>query len=273
MIRIFVAQLIAKGAAVIEHPARPAQRQGVQPPSIWILPIVEYLLTHSSVYMLQIQQGYWQAISPKPTNLLFVAPNVNGSTIRQWLYDHRTREDLPPPIPMRRLNTPEGGYSTAQLKRYPEALCLALASVARQLMPSIEQPHTEIDRVDPVYATATTLRTAYRSSLMNADDGADFHEFNEFNVADKLGAPPPKVMAESNNWHWVPTERKRLSWKLTAGSWKSPPKWKGKSYSKLPFGGSMLVFWGVTKMYSENTGAKGHFDLKYNQNEFEGRNS
>jgi len=35
------------------------------------------------------------------------------------------------------------------------------------------------------------------------------------------------------------------------------------------FGSSMLLFGGVTKMYSENTGDKNrHFDLKYHRNQF-----
>ena len=139
---------------------------------------------------MQILQGHWEAISPKPTTLLFVAPEVSGATILQWLNAHKTRDNLPP-LPMGRLGTPEGGFSTAQLKRYPEALCVALASVAKQLMPYIEQPieANSIDWVDPVYQAAATLRNAYLDSVMNADDGADFHKFN---VAAKLGAPTPQ---------------------------------------------------------------------------------
>ena len=64
-----------------------------------------------------------------------------------------------------------------------------------RLTPHIMQPETESNRVDPVYSTAATLRSAYLASSLNADDGADFHEFN---AAFKLCAPPHR-MAESNN--------------------------------------------------------------------------
>ena len=178
MIRIFCAQLIAQGAAVIEHPSQPGQRGGVQPPSIWLLPILQFLMTNAAVFRLQIHQGFWNALSPKPTTLLFTAPGVSGPELLAWMNLHRTKDVLPPPIAMGKTNNAEGVYSTAQLKRYPAPLCEAFADVTMRLKTHISQQSPELNRVDPVYSTAATLRSAYLASSLNADDGADFHEFN-----------------------------------------------------------------------------------------------
>ena len=70
MLTIFVTQLISGGGALMEHPARPGYRQGRQPPSVWLLPIVQFLLKCRQVRMIHISQGYWQALSPEANNVL-----------------------------------------------------------------------------------------------------------------------------------------------------------------------------------------------------------
>ena len=79
MLTIFVTQLISGGGALMEHPARPGHRQGRQPPSVWLLPIVQFLLKCQRVRMIHISQGYWQA-------------HCHRSLQRSWLR-HQERMD------------------------------------------------------------------------------------------------------------------------------------------------------------------------------------
>lgn len=181
MLTIFVTQLISGGGALMEHPARPGHRQGRQPPSVWLLPIVQFLLKCQQVRMIHISQGYWQALSPKPTTFLVTTPRANGHRFLQWLNKHKTTDVLPKPIEMGHC---KGIYHTAKLKRYPGPLCAGLAELSIQAIsqitfpsaPSLSNPHQSW--VDPVLDTALELRHAYESSA-NVEDGADFHEFNQ----------------------------------------------------------------------------------------------
>ena len=176
MLTIFVTQMIAGGGALMEHPARPGHRQGRQPPSVWLLPIVQLLLKCRQVRMIHISQGYWQALSPKPTTFLVTTPRADGRQFLEWLNKHRVTDVLPKPIEMGHC---KGIYHTAKLKRYPGPLCAGLAEISIQAVsqisfipcPSYPNPHQ--GWVDPVLTTALELRDSYQHSA-NIDDGAYF---------------------------------------------------------------------------------------------------
>ena len=183
MLTIFVTQLISGGGALMEHPARPGHRQGRQPPSVWLLPIVQFFLKCQQVRMIHISQGYWQALSPKPTTFLVTTPRADGHQFLEWLNKHKATDVLPKPIEMGHC---KGIYHTAKLKRYPGPLCAGLAELSIQAISQIPSPsvlsppHPNQSWVDPVLDIALELRTAYESSA-NVEDGADFHEFNQGN--------------------------------------------------------------------------------------------
>ena len=77
-LRLFVTQLLSGGGGLIEHPARPSQCRGRQPPSIWFLPLISYLLTSPKVRLIQLFQGYWTAVSPNPTSFMVTSPAACG---------------------------------------------------------------------------------------------------------------------------------------------------------------------------------------------------
>lgn len=177
MLTIFVTQLISGGGALMEHPAQPSSRQGRQPPTVWILPLVQYLLRCDQVKMVHISQGYWNAKSPKPTTFLITTPAADGRAFLRWLEEHKTNSQLPAPIPM---GHHKGIYHTAQLKRYRGPLCAGLAAIAANSADQIPLPlpNPNQDWVDPVLETALELKHAYDISS-SEHDGADFHEFSK----------------------------------------------------------------------------------------------
>ena len=190
MLRIFICQLCAGGGALLEHPAQPAPRQGRQPSSIWLLPLVRILLQCKQVSMVHIQQGLWNAASPKPTTFMITTSHGNGEKYQRWLCAFQTRTVPPPPLSM---GKKDGIYNTAQLKRYPGPLCSGLANIAVQtakhsllLEENNENGWDDQDRVDPILTVASQLRAAYNMSEMDADDGHDYCKMND--ATHKLGA-------------------------------------------------------------------------------------
>ena len=179
MIRIFICQLCAGAGALIEHPDKPGQREGRQPASIWVLPIMHILMQCRRVTLIPVSQGYWGAISPKPTAFLITTPNGTGTLYRRWLNLHRVRQTLPPPLPMGRAGAV---YNTAQLKRYPGPLCTALAYIAQQSakqMSLLEEKQDMCqDWTESVLKVALQLKAAYDESMMDEMDGHDYHRFN-----------------------------------------------------------------------------------------------
>ena len=132
-ILIFLAQVLTQGIAIIEHPDRAGPRGAITPPSIWILPVMQYIQSASTVFPLHIKQGYWNAKSPKPTVLLTTA--TCGKAILECLEGFRVRSSLPPPLRMGR--NERNVYRTAALKRYPKALCQAIAGVAVKFISTV----------------------------------------------------------------------------------------------------------------------------------------
>ena len=179
MIRIFICQLCAGAGALIEHPGKPGRREGQQPASIWVLPIIYILIQCRQVSLIPIAQGFWGAISPKPTDLLITTPHGTGKEYREWLEKYCVRDTLPPPLQMGR----DGSiYNTAQLKRYPGPLCKAMAYLAAQCAKQMhhleEMKGTAQGRMDSAHHVALQLRAAYDESLMNDADGHDYHRYN-----------------------------------------------------------------------------------------------
>ena len=171
---LFVTQLLAGAIAIIEHPICPKRKPRGQPASIWLLPLIAYLRTLSAVVSLDIWQGLYNAVSPKPTTLLITAPQITHREVDRWTKKHRTQKFLPPPLKMG--PTAPGIFATAPLKRYPKAFCEAIAEILQQVAQRVQ--HCKADH-DPYYSVFVELENLYKSSG-STQDGADYV------------APPPK---------------------------------------------------------------------------------
>ena len=128
---------------VLEHPA---PRDLEKYPSIWGLGAFRHLLRVGTVKAFDIYQGYFGALSPKPTRLA-----VCGQPKAEILLAScHTTNVLPPPLKM---GKEEGrGYSTSQLKEYPSAMARGLAMLAHQWIldhcskETCVEPAAEFDR-------------------------------------------------------------------------------------------------------------------------------
>ena len=164
-------QLLAKNLAILEHPAAASRRHGILPVSIWRLQCMELLCRHSAARMHSIHQGHFGAIAPKPTTLLVICPSPLQQTVALLLETCRSQIGLPAALTMGR--SEDGiGYRTAPLKRYPSALCHALARVIFAVSEIAPKSHDcSVDDISPL---AVHLETLYQRSEQTVD-GADFH--------------------------------------------------------------------------------------------------
>ena len=118
-ISMLYALAITHGFGVLEHPKEP---EDITRPSIWRLPIVIALMGLPAVERIELSQGLWGAVTPKPT--CFLAVNLPG--LARELRKHRVTKDLPKRSAIGHDAT--GTWRTAPLKEYPPALNRALAS-------------------------------------------------------------------------------------------------------------------------------------------------
>ena len=108
--------------SVIEHPE---PRDKTKYPSIWYLPAFGALRRLPGFEEVTLFQGYFGAISPKPTRF-----GITGcESPEALLNEFRVTEILPPPLAMGRTS---GEFSTAQLKEYPAGLSRGLAELSLQ---------------------------------------------------------------------------------------------------------------------------------------------
>lgn len=167
-------QLITGNFGILEHPGLAAPRQGLQPPSIWLLPCMQVILQHSGARLLDIHQGFYNAISPKPTTFLCVADQYHADLIEEALTCSRIRMSLPPALRMGRRE--DGTFTTNPLKRYPPALCAGLAKVVGVCVSDDRIASLNTTSDDGITAIAAALQKGYdevKDSTLS-DDAADF---------------------------------------------------------------------------------------------------
>ena len=171
---MIVNQWLTGALAILEHPELPEEKNGTQPPSIWILPIFLFLKKLAGIHILHIKQGFWGARSPKPTALLMVARGVSTDFLYQVMYQACTTTTLPRALPMGRV---QKGYATASLKRYPPGLCDALSRVFMAMLPYVDFTPAEKDEHFEIFER---FHRAYLHSK-EEDDGADYVPQNQKN--------------------------------------------------------------------------------------------
>ena len=128
---LFVLMKIHGGCGVLEHPAEPYDRGAA---SIWRLPLINFLLTLPDFTKTRLCQGFYGAISAKPTELLALRLPRLGHVLHRGM--------LVKTLPVRSsigLNA-SGEFETTQLKEYPPALCRCLGEA---LTENICSPPTE----------------------------------------------------------------------------------------------------------------------------------
>ena len=92
-----------------------------------------------------------------------------GAAILKCLEGFQVRDTLPPPLPMGRSS--KTTYNTAVLKRYPRALCRAIAEIAGEFANRVPYTYAQDDEVNHV---AQFLRRIYTTRDDQMDDGNDF---------------------------------------------------------------------------------------------------
>ena len=183
-------QLISGNFGILEHPGLATPRHGLQPPSIWLLPCVQVILQHSGARLLDIYQGFYNAISPKPTTFLCVADPFHADLIEEALTLSRTRMSLPPALRMERRK--DGTYSTNPLKRYPPALCAGLANVVGVCFSEDRALSLNTTSDDGITTIASALQIGYdevKDSTLS-EDAADFATDAHDGCADPSTHPP-----------------------------------------------------------------------------------
>ena len=110
---------IAGGFGVLEHPQEP---EDPDRPSIWRLAVVQLLCTLPDVEYVNLAQGLFGALSPKPTRLMALR--------LPWLMDHLRRHHVAQDLPRGSAIglDAHGCWRTSPLKEYPPALNRGLAS-------------------------------------------------------------------------------------------------------------------------------------------------
>ena len=122
----FAVLAMAKRFMAMEHPACPSGQGDEWLPSIWKLYILRALAAMDGVRLLEIQQGLFDGISPKPTFLLILCGDIDA---QKELARFQTTDTLPKGIQMG-YDKSRKEFSTAALKSYPPPRCKALASLA-----------------------------------------------------------------------------------------------------------------------------------------------
>ena len=122
--RLFSACLCTGAPFIVEHPAAPMEPEA---PSMWRIPTVAWLRRFNGVQAPTIFQGYYGALSPKPTTFMICNARCNAM---QVLREARTRTTLPEALKMGRQE--DGAFATAPLKEYPPGLTAALLQVMRR---------------------------------------------------------------------------------------------------------------------------------------------
>ena len=165
---MMTAQAATGGLGFLEHPAAPPLQKEGLPPSIWRLPIIRLLLRHKSASLLHMKQGYYGAKSPKPTTIMMISAPHLRKDLHRIIHQGRSQDHLPPPL---RMEKTKDGYATMPLKRYPVAMCKALASAIAHAREESTPNCTEFDGLSDV---ALHFKDAYETTIDGSVDGQDY---------------------------------------------------------------------------------------------------
>lgn len=152
---------------VLEHPA---PRDMAKYPCIWGVAAFQHLLRLENLRQIDIFQGLFGAISPKPTRLAICGHQSPDAHMDKF----RITDTLPPPLTMGW--NKEQGFSTSQLKEYPTAMARGLAGLAESW---IHTHCTEDNCVEPATPIDYELVEPFKVDLVGLfARGADTRGMN-----------------------------------------------------------------------------------------------
>lgn len=125
-LQLAMAMWLAGALFVLEHPMEPEVELA---PSIWRLPLVRFFAGLPNCTRILCFQGYYGAVSAKPTHFLLTHPPVDAKKIMD---DCRTTLTLPVGGTIGRGT--DGRFKTMQLKEYPPGLCCAIWQVVEKFI-------------------------------------------------------------------------------------------------------------------------------------------
>ena len=122
-LRLFLVGLLIGALAILEHPACP--NDDLSLPAIWHLNVIRCLMRFPGCVKLRIFQGLYGGLSPKATDLLF----ANCGTHEEIKSHFCSARTTPMPVGGRIGRGADRKWRTAVLKKYPNGLCRAFATL------------------------------------------------------------------------------------------------------------------------------------------------
>ena len=121
-LEVFCLMVSIHRVMVVEHPAEPGASDETWMASIWRLLVTRILAAHPASHSVTVLQGRYGGASPKPTQLLVAAGDIQ---VEHILKQYALTE-LPPALVM---GFKGQEYATASLKEYPALLCQGLSAI------------------------------------------------------------------------------------------------------------------------------------------------
>ena len=161
-LKLFWTSMVYGATAILEHPADLGD--SLNAPSIWRLSVILYFLRFTCCEKVDLLQGHYGGLTPKPTTLL-VAHGAEDSS--HFLQQLRTT-----PLPRRAATgkNEDGTWKTAVLKQYPAGLCRALCSLVEA-----GQSHKSKDGGEIPNEFRDAVADLLQDFNFQAQMGPDFH--------------------------------------------------------------------------------------------------
>ena len=155
--------LLTGATSILEHPSDISR--DVNRPSIWRLEIIQFYLRFAQCEMVDILQGFYGGLTPKPTTLFIINGAPDNASL---LYTLRTS---PLPTTFALGKATDGSWRTAVLKEYPPGLCRALCAIVEA-----GQSGGSREPVDDIPTEfLETIQELTKDFNLSAERGPDFH--------------------------------------------------------------------------------------------------
>ena len=148
--------------SILEHPSDISQ--DVNRPSIWRLEILRFFLRFPQCELVEILQGFYGGLTPKPTTLFIINGAPDNASL---LFSLRTS---PLPTTFALGKAADGSWKTAVLKEYPPGLCRALCAIVEAGQSGSAEP---VDEIPTEFLE--TIKELAKNFNHSAERGPDYH--------------------------------------------------------------------------------------------------
>ena len=155
--------LLFGATSILEHPSDISQ--DVNRPSIWRLEILGFFLRFPQCEKVEILQGFYGGLTPKPTTLFI----INGAPDNESLLFSLRTSPLPTSYALGK--AADGSWKTAVLKEYPPGLCRALCAIVEA--GQSDGPGEPVDEIPTVFLE--TIQELTKDFNLSAERGPDYH--------------------------------------------------------------------------------------------------